>query len=105
MSFEIKVNPDAVRKLAEEARKVPEDRIDKSIEKLENLENTLESWKGDGKPAHDEACADLKETLIDAKNLMNSILAALNHAIDDFSDIDQEIGTKFERVVNNYMSD
>ncbi|MBT2214708.1 hypothetical protein KK120_02600 [Virgibacillus dakarensis] len=104
MSLEIKVNPDAVNSLVEKARNVPNKRIDLAIKKLDDLEDTLSSWKGEGKSAHDDVCADLKSSFADAKNLMNGILAAFDKAIDDFSDLDEEISSKFEKAVNHYIS-
>lgn len=105
MSLEIQVKPEAVKSLTEKARLVPNDRMDASIEKLEELEDTLSSWKGEGEPAYDSLHTEMKEALKSTKDLMNAMLGALDHSIDDFSKMDQEISTKFERAVENYTAD
>lgn len=105
MTLEVKVNPQAVKSLTEKARLVPNERIDIAIEKLEELESTLSSWKGDGKPAYEDVHADVKNTLTSTKALMNAMLAALDKAMDDFSHMDEEISKRFERAVDNYTAD
>lgn len=105
MGLEIKVEPEAVKSLTEKARLVPSDRMDSALKKLEELESTLSSWKGDSKPAYDSLHAEMKDTLTSTKELMNAMLAALDNAIDDFSKIDNEISTKFEKTVENYTAD
>jgi len=105
MTLEIKVNPEAIKSLTKDARVVPNERIDSAIEKLEQLESNLASWKGEGKQAFDEVQADLKDTLSNTKALMNAMLAALDKATDDFSEMDEEISTRFEQAVDNYTAD
>lgn len=105
MSLEIKVEPEAVKSLTEEARLVPTERIESVLEKLEELDGTLSSWKGDSKPAYDSLHTEVKDTLTNTKNLMNAILAALDKSVDDFSNIDEEISEKFESAVEIYTAD
>ncbi|MEI3612530.1 hypothetical protein [Pseudogracilibacillus sp. SO30301A] len=104
MSLEIKVEPDTVKSLAEQARKVPNEQIDQAIEKLTQLEGDLSSWKGEGPSGHEEAVTELKRALTSSKDLFTAILATLDHAIDQFTEADQEISDKFERRVKNHLS-
>jgi uncharacterized protein YukE len=105
MSLEIKVEPEAVKSLTKKARLVPNNRIDTALGKLETLESTLSSWKGDSKSAYDNLHTEMKDTLTSTKELMNAMLAALDNAIDDFSKIDHEISAKFESAVHRYTAD
>lgn len=105
MGLEIKVEPEAVKSLTEKARTVPNERIDAALEKLGELESTLSSWKGDGKPAYEGLHTEMTDTLTSTKDLMNAMLAALDNAIDDFSRIDKDVSTKFERAVGDYTAD
>lgn len=105
MSLEIQVKPEAVRSLTEKARSVPNDRISKALDDLDELESTLSSWKGDGKPAYESLHADIKSTLTSTQELMNAMLSSLDLAIDDFSKIDKDISSKFDIVVDNYTDD
>lgn len=105
MTLEVKVDPEAIKSLTEKARLVPNERIGATIDKLEELESTLSTWKGEGKPAFDDVHADVKDTLVSTKALMNAMLAALDKAVDDFSDIDDEISTRFEQAVDSYTTD
>lgn len=105
MGLEIKVEPEAIKSLTEKARLVPNDRIDSALEKLEDLESTLSSWKGDSKSAYDSLHVEMKGTLTSTKELMTAILAALDNSVENFSKIDNEISTKFDRAVENYTAD
>lgn len=104
MSLQIKVEPAAVKSLTEKARLVPNERIDAALKKLEQLENTISSWKGDSRPAFDNLHEELKDALTNTKSLMNAMLTSLDQAVDDFSKMDDEISTRFEQVVDYYTT-
>lgn len=104
MTLEIKVDPELLKNLIEEARQVPKIRIDQMIKKIDALEDNVSTWKGDSKLAHDEACVHFRKSLEDSKFLMNAILIELDRAIDDFTELDEEISETFKRAVHHYTS-
>lgn len=105
MSLRIVVHSTAVKEVTKQARLVPNERIDDALDKLEALEETLLSWKGEAKPAFDEVHEDVKETLNHTKNLMNTILSVLDQTVDDIYSVDVELSERFERAVDHYTTD
>jgi len=102
MSLEIKVDPESIKVLIEESRKVPSERVDQLMNKIDCYESTLSSWKGDAKPAHDEVCDELRARLRETKALMESIIASLDHAVDDFKEADHQISESFANAIESY---
>ena len=105
MGLEIVVDPDAVKDLVENARQIPEDQMADALTKLEDLEDTLNSWKGDGVSGHEEAVTELKDALNSTQTLMTAILATLDTAVENFSDTDDEISAHFQLSVSQFLSD
>jgi len=97
MSSEIKVNPETIKSAAANIRNIPADRIDSMLTKIEELNSTLESWKGNGKPAHDEVCSELQSSLEKTKILMEAIITSLDLVIDNFQEMDYAAGESYKK--------
>lgn len=104
MSLEIQVEQKDVKNLADQARQVPNERMEDAMNKLNDLQTELSSWKGKASPAHKEACTSLQEALESSQTLMMEILHTLDYAVDQFSDFDHAASAEFEYRVDHYLS-
>ena len=105
MTLKIQVDPDAVKSLVDKARQVPSERMDSAIDKLTNLKETTSTWEGAAPGNHESAIQELEKVLTNSKALMDAILAAMDQAVDNFEQIDDEISTKFEIMADHYTSE
>ncbi|SDZ56988.1 Uncharacterized conserved protein YukE [Evansella caseinilytica] len=92
MTNQIKVDAGAIKGLMENARQVPEQRMDEAINKLKNLSDALSTWEGEAPQGHDELHIELHKTLLKTKSLMITILRTLDQSVENLLEQDKKLG-------------
>ncbi|TSB48509.1 WXG100 family type VII secretion target [Alkalicoccobacillus porphyridii] len=105
MTLRIQVDPDAVKSLVDKARQVPSGRVNTALDKLASLKEATSTWKGNAPGDHDAAIQELEKVITNSKVLMEAILVAMDQAVDNFEQIDEEISSKFEIMASQYTSE
>lgn len=93
--LKINVEPDSVKTLLTESRQIPNERIEDLKSKIDELDGTLATWKGNASTSHKEALTTLQETLENSQLLMTEILNTIDHSMDEFTKIDHDISANF----------